>query len=277
MGRSGTGRSLKTARAVLRVLRFMASQPLGVRTEEVAQFLDKSAATASYLLNSLCQEGYALREPDGRYRLIERDSRSGAPSGHALREAGPRPGDAVDELYGRTAQRSYLATLGEHAMVVQEARGRQGLPKIPDLTPNISAEAHALALGKALLAFGPADALETYVDAFGLGRFTPFTSTDQEALAAELEHVRQVGYAVDREEFAPGFCCVAAPVLDGSGELLGALALSVTAGRFAVQAPALIEAVTDVAAVAGGALPPPPPQRSVPTRHQRPRPLAVLT
>lgn len=74
MGRSGTGRSLKTARAVLRVLRFLAANPAGVRTDDVARYLDKSAATASYLLNSLCQEGYAARDPrDGRYRLLHPD------------------------------------------------------------------------------------------------------------------------------------------------------------------------------------------------------------
>lgn len=253
MGRSGTGRSLKTARAVLRVLRFLAAHPSGVRTEDVAQHLEKSSATASYLLNSLCQEGYAARDPhDGLYRLIDQDPERGHQVAvDRIDSGGSRLADAVDELYGRTAQRSYLATTDDHAIMVREARGRQGLPKIPGLGPLIRSEAHATAFGKVLLAYGPPDCLPAYLDAFGMPDFTPTTLTDVRSLDTELAKVRSDGYALDREEYAVGFCCVAAPVVDASGALRGALALSVPAARFAAQSRALIAAVTETAAATG--------------------------
>ena len=253
MGRSGTGRSLKTARAVLRVLRFLAAHPTGVRTEDVARHLEKSSATASYLLNSLCQEGYASRDPhDGLYRLIDEDPEPEHPvTADRIDGDGTRLADAVDELYGRTAQRSYLATSDDHAIMVREARGRQGLPKIPGLGPRIRSEAHATAFGKVLLAYGPPDCLPDYIDAFGTRDFTPTTLTDPRSLDTELAKVRSDGYALDREEYAVGFCCVAAPVVDTTGALRGALALSVTAARFTAQSRALIAAVTDTAAAAG--------------------------
>lgn len=70
MAARGAGRSLRTARAVLRVVRLLAERPEGVRVEEVAGFLGKSPWTARYLLNSLCQEGFAERDPaSARYRL----------------------------------------------------------------------------------------------------------------------------------------------------------------------------------------------------------------
>lgn len=257
MGRNGTGRSLKTARAVLRVLRLLAANPAGVRTEDVARHLDKSSATASYLLNSLCQEGYAARDPhDGRYRLVDaapEPDRATLPDAAAGDGAGMT--GAVDELYGRTAQRSYLAADDDDAIVVREARGRQGLPKIPGLGPLIRSEAHATAFGKVLLAFGPPQRLPAYIATFRTPDFTPHHPHRSARTRARAAKVRRDGYALDREEYAVGFCCVAAPVLDASGALCGALALSVTAARFAEQSQALITAVTDTAAAAPLALP----------------------
>lgn len=211
--------------------------PPGSAPRTWPRHLDKSSATASYLLNSLCQEGYAARDPhDGRYRLVDaapEPDRATLPDAAAGDGAGMT--GAVDELYGRTAQRSYLAADDDDAIVVREARGRQGLPKIPGLGPLIRSEAHATAFGKVLLAFGPPQRLPASIATFGTPDFTPTTLTDPRAPERELAKVRRDGYALDREEYAVGFCCVAAPVLDASGALCGALALSITAARFAEQ------------------------------------------
>ncbi|MGH9059113.1 MAG: helix-turn-helix domain-containing protein, partial [Acidimicrobiales bacterium] len=67
-----TGRSLKTARAVLKVLRLMAERHDGISVDDVATHLGKSRSTAAYLLNSLVEEGFAIRDVivgHGRYRL----------------------------------------------------------------------------------------------------------------------------------------------------------------------------------------------------------------
>lgn len=55
----GSGRTLKTARAVLQVLKMMArAAPDGLRPDQVAEMLNKSTAAGTYLLNSLCREGF---------------------------------------------------------------------------------------------------------------------------------------------------------------------------------------------------------------------------
>jgi IclR family acetate operon transcriptional repressor len=253
MGRIGTGRSLKTARAVLRVLRLLTAERQGVRPEDVAELLDKSPATAHYLLNSLCQEGFAFRDArTGRYRLVS----------HAALDEPPLAtnaalGEAVHELHSRTNQRAYAATREADVIVVQEAKGRQGLPKMPNLRPIIRGEAHALALGKSLLADAGEGAAEAYAEAYELRRFTPRTIGEVEALELELARTRQVSYALDLEEYAEGFCCIAAPVRLESG-LPAALAISVPARRYEAEGPELIKDVTAVAAELLPAAKPPP-------------------
>jgi DNA-binding IclR family transcriptional regulator len=126
-------------------------------------------------------------------------------------------------------------------------------PRIAGLGERVQREAHAVAFGKVLLAFGGAPALATHAGAFGLTPFTPATITDPLRLAAELVGVRRLGFALDRQEFDPRFCCVSAPILAADGRPAGALALSVPAAHFGDEGPALVEVVRQVAAQAGSA------------------------
>ncbi|MGI5466788.1 IclR family transcriptional regulator [Streptomyces sp. CA-132043] len=71
---------------------------------------------------------------------------------------------------------------------------------------------HCGASGKALLAFG-APEIHRRVLAAPLRRRTQWTITDPDRLRAELERVRQQGFAVDRQELVAGYGAVAAPVL----------------------------------------------------------------
>lgn len=265
------GRSLKTARAVLQVLRMLEQRPEGMTSQEVAELLGKSPATASYLLNSLQQEGFAAYDRRrGRFVLAGTPEPLRAAGTPPSRRAGRSPetdrGDvrspashdrlreAVEEVYDLTRHRSYLATAepASDRIVVQEMCGHQGLPTVPGLAPVIRDEAHGLALGKVLLAQRP-DALDAYVDRYGLEQFTSRTITDRGELAEELEVVRRLGYAVDREEYAEGIWCLAVPVYNPSGEVGAALAVSLTRAQVARQQRSLVEALGLVAQEVGSA------------------------
>ena len=66
----------------------------------------------------------------------------------------------------------------------------------------------------------------------GMQKHTPRTLTSLSSLTVELETVRQLGYAVDREESMPGAFCVAAPVLDSRQLPLAAISISGPTIRF---------------------------------------------
>jgi transcriptional regulator of acetoin/glycerol metabolism len=88
--------------------------------------------------------------------------------------------------------------------------------------------------------------VEAYVVEQGLHAFTRATIVEPGPLLDELSRVRSVGYGLDLEERAEGFCCVAAPFLDTSGKLAGAIGVSTTSKAFSVVGPSLIDSVTAI-------------------------------
>ena len=237
-------RGLATARAALQVLAFLEDHPDGVRADDVAQVVGKSASTAYYLLASLVEEGFAVHD-GALYRPHRRPPPASSPeSAHGLE-------DAVDDLFLRTHKRCYLGVVRAGAIEIIVVRGRQGIARMPGLGARIRDNAHALAMGKVALARLHPDAVARYVER-GLPRFQPGTITTAAALAAELEAVRANGYAVDREEFDEDFCCVAAPVLAADGRLAAILGLSASTRAFDAEHVELAGAVRGVAREAGG-------------------------
>jgi DNA-binding IclR family transcriptional regulator len=249
------GRSLTTARSVLRVFTLLLEHPAGVRADEVARELGKSVSTAYYLLTSLCEEGFAVHESKGVYRpargLEQLTAAVGEhPGGGAHLHAGLA--GAVDTLFLRTRKRSYLGVVRSGRIEIVAFAGRQGVPKMPGLGSEIRDSAHALAMGKVVLSLLGPGARSRYV-ARGLKSFTPHTVTSPDELETELVAARRDGYAVDREEFDENFCCIAAPIFDGRGRFAAALGLSMTAHVFDTDKGQLAEIVRDVARGAGGA------------------------
>ena len=244
-------RGLSTARNALEVTWLLARSPDGVRADEVATRLGKSVSTAYNVLASLCEEAVAVRHPGGRYRLAPafRDAVvESAPRSHGTHDFAR----IADELLVRTHKRSYLAALRDGALRIVLERGQQGIPKVPGLEPRSSANAHALALGKVVLALVSPEVVAGYLRSPGLRRFTAHTITDPDMLRAELATVRSRGYAVDREEFDDDFCCIAAPVRDAQRPFLGVIGISMTRRAFDDEHETLAKTVVEVAATAAG-------------------------
>jgi DNA-binding IclR family transcriptional regulator len=218
----------------------LARAPDGVRADEVAATLGKSVSTAYNLLASLCDEGVAERHPGGVYRLCAEFRATVAEDSDRHDLSG-----VVDDLLARTHKRAYLAVLRNNQLRVVLERGLQGMPKLPGFSPEIADNAHALALGKVVLALGPRDAVDRYARA-GLKRFTTATITDPDALQQELKRVRLSGIATEREEFERDFCCLAAPVLDHERRFLGAVGISMSKRAFDNEREQLEETLRDV-------------------------------
>lgn len=247
-------RSLSTARAVLQVLSLLLEHPEGVRADEVAAKLGKSTSTAYYLLTSLCEEGFAVHECKGVYRAAQGLETLGAPPAQAP-DALHGGFDAVaDELFRRTRKRSYVGIVRSGRIEIVAVQGRQGVRRMPGLGAEIRDSAHALAIGKVVLALLSPPALAAYISR-GLKRFTAHTIVSPQSLFAELEQVKRDGYAVDREEFDADFCCIAAPVRDSQGRFIAALGLSLTPNAFDTEREELAQVVMQVASQAGASLP----------------------
>ncbi|WP_347240723.1 IclR family transcriptional regulator C-terminal domain-containing protein, partial [Thermus sp.] len=224
-------RSRAAVQTALEALAYLAAHPEGVGAKELARHLGRSLSAAYALLNSLVEAGFAVKGERGYRPTPGFPFQAPAPA-YPLEEA-------LEEVYLRTGERSYLLLLGPEGPRLR-TRGRQGQPH--PLGESFPPEWHALALGKVLLAFGP----------FPLPPLTPktpFTLTDPEALEAELRRVRESGLAVEMEEYALGVSGIAAPLFDPEGRLLGAIGVKVPARRFPFAFPRLAQALLEVARV----------------------------
>lgn len=258
---------------MLQVTWLLAARPEGVRADQVAEALGKSVSTAYNLLASLCEEGVAEHHPGGVYRLAPA-FRDTVVSGVARAAELHDLSGLVADLLARTHKRSYLAVLRGGVPEIVHERGLQGMPKFPGLQSRLVDTTHALAIGKVVLALGRPEALERYLEHPGLRRFTPHTITDPAAFRAELQAVRRRGYAADREELYPDFCCIAAPVHDARGRVLAVLGISMTRRAFDDEQGALARILVELAETAVRTPNPAPQTPSVPTPSGRFQPSA---
>ncbi|MFI6007384.1 IclR family transcriptional regulator [Streptomyces sp. NPDC051243] len=107
---------------------------------------------------------------------------------------------------------------------------------------------HATAVGRAVLAHLPRRDVDDLIAA-GLERFSDTTPVEPDELRAELDRIRTDGYAVNRNQYRPGVCAVAAAVLDEDGTPLAAVAVSMPEARYdGEQTPKWGRLVADTAA-----------------------------
>ncbi len=107
---------------------------------------------------------------------------------------------------------------------------------------------HSTSVGKSLLAWLPRHDVEAIVRQHGMKKRTPKTITTISRLLAELELVREQGYAVDDEENSLGARCLGAPVFDAAGNVTAALGVSGTLTQMdEANMPRIVEALKDTA------------------------------
>lgn len=101
------------------------------------------------------------------------------------------------------------------------------LSEVPGGVPPI----HATALGKAVLSVMTEKERREFLTPGRLERFTDKTITEWTRLRRELEITKQRGWSIDDEENLIGARCVAAPIMNGGGHVLGAISVSGPASR----------------------------------------------
>lgn len=95
---------------------------------------------------------------------------------------------------------------------------------------------HCTGVGKAILAWGPAEAAEHVLSKEAYIRYTANTITSSRALRRELARARKVGYAVDDEEEELSVRCVAVPVFHPSGHFVAGLSVTGTTAQVPLDA-----------------------------------------
>jgi DNA-binding IclR family transcriptional regulator len=94
---------------------------------------------------------------------------------------------------------------------------------------------YCAAIGKAQLAY---EAPETIMEVLGkreLKKFTAKTLSDREKVIEHLVLVKELGYAIDDEEWDEGVRCVGAPIFDYTRKAVGAISISAPSVRMSME------------------------------------------
>ncbi|UCR88186.1 IclR family transcriptional regulator [Mycetocola spongiae] len=240
----GTTTIQSVARAS-RILIAVAGTDEGLLAKEVADAQGLSLPTAYHLLATLVQEGLLFKDSRRRYVLgpqaevvaaaIERNS--AAPENYLV---------FLRQLAASTEETAYLSAWRNGEIAVLSSIEGSRAVRVSGLTGSHSDDLHARASGKLLLAYGTPELRERVIAASGFHPRTANTITSAKAFRAELEEIRRVGYAFDREEFELGVICVSAPILVG-GTIVACLTVSTPSERFQQNREFIVDAVVAAA------------------------------
>ncbi|MBJ7340936.1 IclR family transcriptional regulator [Mycolicibacterium sp.] len=227
--RSATVQSVDRALVVLEILATLGQA--GVT--EIAAELGVHKSTVSRLISVLEARGYVEQLSDrGKYRLgfaVARLARSTSAQLDLVKQSQA----ACDALALESGETTNLAVLDEDRIVnVAEAIGPAGIALRTWVGQ--SCPAHATSSGKVLLAGLEVAELRRRLPS-RLDSFTADTLTARSALEAELDVVRERGWASVCEELEVGLNAVAAPVYDADGRVAAALSVSGPSYRLSVD------------------------------------------
>ena len=218
-------RTLKTVATASRVLDIVREHD-EIGASDLAADLGISKSTAYIHLRTLEENGFLVQQGD-EYRLAFKFT----VLGEYVRNRSPlyRHGKPeVDTLASETNQYTHIVTeengFGINLYQVKGDTSVEGEYQT-DKTQRRD-HLHYTASGKAILAYLPRERVEEILHERGLPARTTETITEAETLFAELERIRERGYAYNDGEEIDGFRAVGAPVRDGDGDVLGSLSVS---------------------------------------------------
>lgn len=200
----------------------------GARVTELAEYLDTNKATVHHHLSTLREFEYVTKE-GSRYELGLRLFELGEYTRRQT-EVYNVAKPEIDKLAEEVGEMANLM-IEDHGkgVYLYIARGENAV----NLDTKIGTRQflHTSALGKAILANLPEEDFEFVLGEYGLPAETPNTVTDRAELEKELDEIRKRGVAFDGEERAEGIRCVAAPITDKTGALIGAVSVSGPSSR----------------------------------------------
>ncbi|MDF3059641.1 MAG: transcriptional regulator [Rariglobus sp.] len=208
----------------LRLLERIAAGSGDFSVSELAAALSLPKSHVHRLLRTLLEAGYVEQSADTRkYRSDYRLLALAGPFAERL-PLRVHGGPVLRGLSEAAQGSSYLAVLHQEAPLVIMSDPYRGLRPAHTLGVGERLVRHATAFGKLFLALK-----RLPVEAGELTRLTPCTITTLRELRTELAAIRRQGYSVNRCEHTRELYSFAAPVVDATGVLAGAVGLAIPA------------------------------------------------
>ncbi|MFC4113593.1 IclR family transcriptional regulator [Nonomuraea zeae] len=246
---------MNSVEKTLVVLGALAGHDQPRRLADIARRTGINKTTVHRILQIFIAQGYAVSHGDGTY--------ASGPAILALAGAALTDRDMttlvrpiLENLQRNTTHTVHFAIRsGSSAVYLAKVESQQPYRMASRVGTQIAL--HCTAIGKAILAHLPEEEVRAVLAATApLISNTPATIVDPALLMAELESVRQRGYAVDDEENEPNVRCVAAVAHDAAGTVVGAvsvagLTISLNKDDVPLLGPLVVAAAARVSAALG--------------------------
>lgn len=228
---------INRAAAILRTIRDSG----GLNLSQLARKVGLARTTVYRIVATLESEGLLTTvDPGGQIQLgTELVSLGAAVRSDMRRELRP----FLEELSLRVDETVDLAILEkDHLLFLDQVTRLQRLRAVSGV--GLTFPLHCTANGKALLSTLPLDEVLSILPE-KLQIFTPNTIQTRQQLLEELETIRMVGVAYDREEHTQGICAIGA-VVYGPLNTSAALSIPVPSVRFYGNEEKLVTALTQI-------------------------------
>lgn len=198
---------------------------------DIAAALEIPKSSLTQLLRTLAARGYVDFEPASkRYCLGTAFARFSRQAGE-MRDLADFVLPFLEDITRETEESCALNQLkGEESEVVATVNSGQRL--LTAMRKGDVAPLYATSGGKMLLAHLPETMRNGYVAKVVLTPITAKTIRSRKELLRQIAAIRRDGFAYAFEEFTPGICGIAVPILSASGHPLGSLNVAMPTLRF---------------------------------------------
>jgi DNA-binding IclR family transcriptional regulator len=217
------------------ILEEVARHREGIGLAELSKLVGLHNSTTFHLAKTMVSLGYLRQEKDSKRYRIGRPLFALAASALDEIEMVNVATPVLEDLSRETGESGHFAVrMGDAVVVIARTSG----PGAFQLTDRVGVvrPAHCTALGKIILASLRPDQLKRFLERVDMKPSTKKSIIDASVLLREIAEIKRTGIAFDDGEFNPEVRCIAVPVLDFTGQIIGALGISGPIWRLSNQA-----------------------------------------
>ena len=209
---------------VLALFRYVAQAHEPVPMKAIINNLDLPKPTAHRLVTSLEEKGYLVRSIDRRGVIVGPELRMLALDVMRASLSDFATHSILERLSNELGETCNIGILSGSEVVYVDRVESVASPLRLQFGVGSRVPLHCTAIGKLLTSELSDKARVQLLGNAKLSAATPRTITDPKAMDAELQSIRERGYAVDDEEYILGVFCTAVPITD-QGQTVAALAV----------------------------------------------------
>lgn len=210
----------------LQVLKEIMNNETSISANELCLKFDIDKSTMSRLITTLIQEGFATYVENTK-EIVYNDVMGTLSKKKREDQIVKQTTSLLSEVFTQSDECSYIAIYDKDRLLhLNQIDNSNRILKHRD-SIGFHSPLHATAMGKVILAFTK----DIDIAKLELTEYTHSTITNPKRLQLNLHTIKELGYAIDDEEFEYGLRAVAVPYFSKKGDFIGAIGVSGLAAR----------------------------------------------